>query len=252
MLPELSLLGDWLYLMFLCYYCNSRIVRFAFFKVIVCEKSFFFFFFFFLLFTVNNHRESILWLDNNFVFYYRRQPEKPKEEPKPAKKPSPRPMSAKYRHRPAPSELPPPPPRPTVINIPEPKTQEDVTVSNATQTSDTVGIQTEKKLLEEYDHVSFYSSHWIDSNWKRLWCWARHINSLKYWLIPRKRWLCLDINENILTGMLNLYTNKQTNKNVYDNRIWIYMVFRLLCWIWLKSVNKTILWDHIKDYKSWF
>ena len=140
-----------------CYHCTSRIVRFAFFKVIVCEKSLLFFCFSLNIarFTVNNHCESISWLNNNFVFYYRRQPEKPKEEPKPAKKPSPRPMSAKYRHRPAPSELPPPPPRPTVINIPEPKTQEDVTVSNATQTSDTVGIQTEKKLLEEYDHVSF-------------------------------------------------------------------------------------------------
>ena len=93
----------------------------------------------------------LLVLSCSVSFSCRRQPEKPKEEPKPQKKPSPRPMSAKYRQR---QEFPLPPPRPTVINMPELQTQEDVTVSNATQTSDTVGIQTEKKLLEEYDPVS--------------------------------------------------------------------------------------------------
>ena len=88
-----------------------------------------------------------------YYYFYRRQEEKPKEEPKPppkaSPKDSPRPASAKFRRRP---EL--TPPRHTVINVPEPDTKEEVAVNNTTQTSDTVGIQTERKLLEEYDHVS--------------------------------------------------------------------------------------------------
>ncbi|XP_052780620.1 uncharacterized protein LOC128217471 isoform X5 [Mya arenaria] len=70
-------------------------------------------------------------------------PEPPKEErPKtPEPKPSPRPRSAKYRHREA-----------TVINVPEPSVRREVVVNQGSQTADDVGIQTEKKLLEEYDH----------------------------------------------------------------------------------------------------
>ena len=41
-----------------------------------------------------------------------------------------------------------------MINVPEPEPREDVVVNDGTQTQDTVGIQTERKLLEEYDHVS--------------------------------------------------------------------------------------------------
>ena len=37
---------------------------------------------------------------------------------------------------------------------------------------------------------------------------ARHINSLKYWLILRKRCLRPDMTEKLLTGTLNLNTNK--------------------------------------------
>ena len=40
-----------------------------------------------------------------------------------------------------------------MINVPEPYRHEDVGVNSSTQTADTVGIQTEKRLLEEYDHV---------------------------------------------------------------------------------------------------
>ncbi|WAQ97326.1 ESPN-like protein [Mya arenaria] len=87
-------------------------------------------------------------------------PEPPKEErPKtPEPKPSPRPRSAKYRHREA-----------TVINVPEPSVRREVVVNQGSQTADDVGIQTEKKLLEEYDHgkgfawfldgVSVYDMH---------------------------------------------------------------------------------------------
>ena len=35
---------------------------------------------------------------------------------------------------------------------------------------------------------------------------ARHINSPKYWLKPRKWWLHRDMTEKLLTGMLNLNT----------------------------------------------
>lgn len=64
-------------------------------------------------------------------------------------KPSPRPKSAKYRHR----EPIHPPPRRTVIEVPEPRNDcEEVAVNEETQTGDDVGIQTEKRLLEEYDH----------------------------------------------------------------------------------------------------
>ena len=37
---------------------------------------------------------------------------------------------------------------------------------------------------------------------------ARHKNSPKYWLIPRKQWLCPDMTKKLLTGTLNLNTNK--------------------------------------------
>ena len=43
--------------------------------------------------------------------------------------------------------------------------------------------------------------------------WARHIYSLEYWSMPRKRWLRLDMTAKLLTGALNLNTNKRTNKN---------------------------------------
>lgn len=78
--------------------------------------------------------------------------EHPARSKKPEPEPSPRPKSAKYRQR----EPAPPPHKPTVINVPEPRTdREDVAVNEGTQTADTVGIQTEKRLLEEYDHVSY-------------------------------------------------------------------------------------------------
>ncbi|XP_052267077.1 uncharacterized protein LOC127868927 isoform X23 [Dreissena polymorpha] len=79
----------------------------------------------------------------------RKQKEAESEEDEPATpKPSPRPKSAKYRQR----EPDPSPPRPTVINVPETPMSKQVAVNQGSQTVDDVGIQTERKLLEEYDH----------------------------------------------------------------------------------------------------
>ena len=47
------------------------------------------------------------------------------------------------------------------------------------------------------------------STWGVMCPLAKHINSPEYWLIPRKRWLCPDMTEKLLTGMLSLNTNKQ-------------------------------------------
>ena len=50
----------------------------------------------------------------------------------------------------------------------------------------------------------------------------------KVLVIPRKRWLCLDMTEKLLTGTLNL-KHKQTNHEVAYLVIWlsIYFTFRL-------------------------
>ena len=42
---------------------------------------------------------------------------------------------------------------------------------------------------------------------------ARHINSLQYWLMRRKRWLRPNMTEKLLTGTLNLNTNFNAEKN---------------------------------------
>ena len=37
----------------------------------------------------------------------------------------------------------------------------------------------------------------------------KYLVSPENWLMPSKRWLCPNMTENLLTGMLNLNTNKQ-------------------------------------------
>ncbi|KAL4239334.1 hypothetical protein ACF0H5_000151 [Mactra antiquata] len=93
----------------------------------------------------------LIRLGDEVLIDRKQQHERENSRPKtPEQKPSPRPPSAKYRHR----EPVPPPPKPTVINVPEPRDdREEVRVSEETQTADNVGIQTETRLLEEYDHT---------------------------------------------------------------------------------------------------
>jgi len=106
---------------------------------------------------------SILKL-SNFVFTHRNQkkeqkepppkverPKSPEPEPEPKPEPSPRPKSAKYRHR-----------EPAVINVPEPRLRREIAVNQGSQTVDDVGIQTERKLLEEYEHVCQGCCSWVD------------------------------------------------------------------------------------------
>ena len=70
-------------------------------------------------------------------------------------------------------------------------------------------------MTSKWRHTNVDATSWrridvdMTSFWRHvpagmLFPWAKYINFLEYWLIPRKLWLRPDMTEELLTGMLNL------------------------------------------------
>ena len=74
---------------------------------------------------------------------------------------------------------------------------------------------------------------------------SKTLYSLKVLVIPSKQWLHPDMTEKLLSGTLNLNTNKQISRK--SNLTWAYTVFSGLC---LTTYGNTVILSYVGELRK--